>query len=383
MSLLKKKIINVRKDIRKKLLAMKLNRAERDQEFEETYKPILEPLHKIASEANRLIKQEQILPKVENTETYSDAKENALSLKRNWHDVTVDEFPQYPDHMPRKKSRTFSTDLTFSHVPDYMQTNEDGEEDNEKNLLGFKSSNKQNDTFKSLGNDATDDDATLDQGTRESLQQFHKIPRGYIADYFKDLMTSKNPKKSTIFDRNLGLVYNPESQNWSIGKDTVTLNGPNLIIGDLEYKGTPGLYELLFKRKPIGATEHDKWTYVDILKRSHAIYRHNSDSNQIQGLRSAKYTEIIKPRLQHVSAKSRANQLLNEMKKRRSSWNGEGFDVSLKVEKRPYRAIYWDDPNELVERLWLLHASKEAGNNSHDNEIVAIEEELREANIII
>lgn len=43
---------------------------------------------------------------------------------------------------------------------------------------------------------------------------------------------------------------------------------------------------------------------------------------------------------------------------------------------------YWDDPNELVERLILLHASKAAGNTSVHNEILNIEEELREAGII-
>lgn len=43
---------------------------------------------------------------------------------------------------------------------------------------------------------------------------------------------------------------------------------------------------------------------------------------------------------------------------------------------------YWDDPNELVARLRLLMASQAAGHTAHDNEIVSIVEELREANII-
>lgn len=42
----------------------------------------------------------------------------------------------------------------------------------------------------------------------------------------------------------------------------------------------------------------------------------------------------------------------------------------------------WNDPNELVDRLRLLTASKHAGNTSHNNEIVSILEELREAGII-
>ena len=45
--------------------------------------------------------------------------------------------------------------------------------------------------------------------------------------------------------------------------------------------------------------------------------------------------------------------------------------------------IYWDNPNELVNRLRLLMASKKAGHNNHDNEIISIIEELKEAEIII
>ena len=44
--------------------------------------------------------------------------------------------------------------------------------------------------------------------------------------------------------------------------------------------------------------------------------------------------------------------------------------------------IYWDDPNELVERLRLLAAEYQAGNTTHSNEIMAILEELREADLI-
>ena len=44
--------------------------------------------------------------------------------------------------------------------------------------------------------------------------------------------------------------------------------------------------------------------------------------------------------------------------------------------------VYWDDPNELVDRLRLLLAFQAAGNPSHTNEMISITEELREAEII-
>lgn len=44
---------------------------------------------------------------------------------------------------------------------------------------------------------------------------------------------------------------------------------------------------------------------------------------------------------------------------------------------------YYDDPNELCDRLKLLISSKGGGNSNHDQEINSIVEELRERNIII
>lgn len=60
--------------------------------------------------------------------------------------------------------------------------------------------------------------------------------------------------------------------------------------------------------------------------------------------------------------------------------DGSGF-VTLEKETAP-QYLYWNDPNKLVERLALLHASKQSGNNNHDLEIASIVEELRRVNII-
>ena len=52
----------------------------------------------------------------------------------------------------------------------------------------------------------------------------------------------------------------------------------------------------------------------------------------------------------------------------------------LKLQKNNF--MYWDNPNELVDRLRLLLASQAAGNTSLSNEILSIFEELYEAGII-
>ena len=64
-------------------------------------------------------------------------------------------------------------------------------------------------------------------------------------------------------------------------------------------------------------------------------------------------------------------------------YKGKGLTLPMLV-KPDYKPeyIYWDDPNELVERLRLLVTEYQAGNTAHSNGIVAILEELREADFI-
>ncbi|KAF0712107.1 Uncharacterized protein FWK35_00029830 [Aphis craccivora] len=54
-----------------------------------------------------------------------------------------------------------------------------------------------------------------------------------------------------------------------------------------------------------------------------------------------------------------------------------GSGITMKLQK--HNLVYWNDPNELVDRLRLLLASKAAGNTGVSNEILSIFEESREA----
>lgn len=63
-------------------------------------------------------------------------------------------------------------------------------------------------------------------------------------------------------------------------------------------------------------------------------------------------------------------------KKKSESWLNHVYNT------KTIEYMYWDDPNELVRRLKLLIASYEAGKNSHQNEIVSVINELKEARII-
>lgn len=198
----------------------------------------------------------------------------------------------------------------------------------------------------------------------EYLNQFSDLPRTYISGLIRD-STGK-------YDVKYGVRYNLKDDNYYIGNSKIQFEDDNsLIINDNEYQGTEGLYELLFKKFPRHYTDDDKKQYISIIKSTSAHKRLYQPTEQISWNRSWKYKHIIKPmthgpRVRHVVG----------------STNKLGKGLLMDVTNNPIDYVYWDDPNELVDRLRLLLASQEAGNSNHNNEINSIIEELIEAKII-
>lgn len=142
-----------------------------------------------------------------------------------------------------------------------------------------------------------------------------------------------------------------------------------ITVGKNSYEMTPGLAELLFQNKPNIEiiNEKDKLVYKDILIYTNAHKRAFCSTGQIQGNSGMKYCKIIKPLFFESDSKNVKEG---------------GRLPTLKQYKPNVDLIYWDDPNELIDRLKVLIASKSAGNTNHDNEIISIIEELKEAGII-
>jgi len=53
--------------------------------------------------------------------------------------------------------------------------------------------------------------------------------------------------------------------------------------------------------------------------------------------------------------------------KKQKKKSGKGLPHAMILNDNAIDFVHWDDPNELVDRLWLLEASHRAGNNAHDN----------------
>lgn len=220
------------------------------------------------------------------------------------------------------------------------------------------------------------------------LEVFDPLVRKYVDESIRDV--------DNRFDHVHGLKHDIDTEKWMIGNTPVDFDGPNLKLLNLVYRGTPGLYELLFKKNPAGYTQEDVKQYMDILARTNTYKRNYDPNEQIQGTTNIKYLDIIKPYLQQKgllksSVRTRSQSLkisgkgVKLSKKRGSSQPAKlsGKGALLNLSKKRIDYVYYDDVNEIVERLRILVASQRGGNNGHNNEILSILEELREANVII
>lgn len=175
-------------------------------------------------------------------------------------------------------------------------------------------------------------------------------------------------RKDVSIDKSYGvyILFMNRLKIYKIGNAEIILTDTRKIsINNKEYIPTAGLCDLLFLKEPKNYSQDDLKNYSEILLSSDACYRKFDRNQQIKGTNTYKYRTIIKP-------------IVDQNKKK----SGKGFGL-MNLPKENIDFIYWDDPNEIVDRLRLLMASTQAGHNSHNNEIMSIIEELREANIII
>ena len=163
-----------------------------------------------------------------------------------------------------------------------------------------------------------------------------------------------------IGNKNSDEVYGirKEGTKLYMGEKEVKLNDKrDIIIDDVTYEGTPGLWDLIMEKnrgKIARNYNEDKYTnndlinYKKILQHSRSIYRKDG---KLKGGRSPKYSFI---------------------KEVLSIEEGEG----IKTVTIPC------DPNDLLKRMDLLIASKKAGNTGVDQELKAVLKSLFKKKVI-
>lgn len=226
----------------------------------------------------------------------------------------------------------------------------------------------------------------LANSIREKYRKFHLGEVNYEARMerqFKPLLKARE-QPSTITvpvsnyvlteDITFGLKGAKDDGSYNLGCCKVILTEDKIKVADREYPMTKGLLSLLTRKNPHGYSDVDKEHYKQMLTDTKAHLRKTDGKIKTSG---AKVKAAFVKKLFNDGGDGASSGDTEQ--------GGEGMSwVKLIKEsdniKKSY--TYWDDPNELVDRLVLLHASQAAGNNSVSAEIASIESELREAGYI-
>lgn len=142
--------------------------------------------------------------------------------------------------------------------------------------------------------------------------------------------------------------------------------------GRSKFKGTRGLFELLFAYRPERYSADDLENYKRMLAESGA---HLKSDGKINANKGYKYKNVIARLFPPAPSKPKSGAAIDVA-------NDVGVDASMLVTDNKIDYVHWNDPNVLVERYALLEASERAGNTSHANEKASILNELRRAEYI-
>ena len=148
-----------------------------------------------------------------------------------------------------------------------------------------------------------------------------------------------------------------EGGKFYIGDKQVVIEDNNIIVGDKEYEGTPGLWVLIVSQKPNEEIimRRDLENYENLLYKTNSLYNKNDPTQK----------------------RPKGNYRGDAWNKVKKFWyNCE------KYEGKGVVVIIPSDPNALLERLDLLLASQDAGHTGVSNELVSICDELKRQEII-
>lgn len=385
-----KQISELRKNIKRKHRTLKQNILEGEEMLEKTFKPIADPLKQLVEEVGIVNNEETVEP--------VDTKKSKRKLEfNNEEDDLVTPVKRHilnPSQGVKRKKR-----INARHKVNY---NSDSESDEGDNIL--------NQPQKRLAVPPEvvniDMEEPLPEGSEMDIQgeeeqqmtpqvvaperdyvsemsgealirtpQGKALAKNYIDSNFKGRLSreyfSKLISGSKTIDHNFGVRV--DGDKWKIGDKELEIDVDDLIVGDRKYKGTRGLYELVFMNHP------NEYAYDDVDLNNYGkmlmdtnVYRVDySAIGKIRSNRGYKYKSIISP---IINTKAVHDQMDTYVSQTLPDVSGSGI---LLVDSKP-NYVYYDDPNELVDRLRILLGSQQAGHTGHENEINAIIEELKE-----
>lgn len=383
-------LIKTRKAVRQKVASLKADIEKSQFEVEQKLQPIARPLRDLMA----TIKLERTEPKLELPYFKQSPKGTPpIDSKRKRLSKGT------PSTGSKRTINSTQLEPSFLDI-DVIAETVDGENDENGQQL----------SFTDLNVDEMEGDISK-LVSPAAFQEYLDFYEGLARQYVEEMITDTKD----AFDHQYGVRYDPATTTFEIGDSKLDFKGQDIIIDDkFEYKGTPGLYELLFKKTPIGYKKEDERNYQDIIKRTNAHKRRYDPESRISGNRGDKYTKIIKPLMNTnssqlfqrptppltrprsssitLSPRPRATALVSRVtppttraragSTASASKRGTGAQA-LELNNKRLEFVPWKNPNTLVDRLKVLVASQMAGHTGHNNEIIHIIEELKQAKIIV
>ena len=326
---LHKQISTSQKILREKFMKFKRGEHQVQDKVNKVFKPIIEPLNKLVESSN--VKKKQKLQ--HSTPEASDiSDEDDTEDDEAWKFATANQTDTYDfKGKPVEDNSQNFANHPFQHS---------SKTSNEPSLLI-----KDDRPKMEPANDKDNDKNYISNNGADNIS--HK-ERKSIARYLNQVKNKDSRVDMAFGVRKL-------TRGYKFGDSSFSHDGEFFKIKGEKYKITPGLTELMFQKQPNPEllTEEDIDLYRNLVVRTNANRKNYKADKSPRIDKSNKFQTYLADLI-----------------------TGSGFKVMKKDDVTEY--VYWDDPNELVERLKLLDGEKAAGNNNHDNEIQNILEELKE-----
>lgn len=357
-------LLSVKENIRKKYLALKQGKIHESEDFQSTFKPIIEPLNDVKTylESSSSSQHQQTSTgrkrkNVVNINKGIGGKKKGAVFRPKW---KVQGGPDVKHNANRLKLEDYGWNEKIN-ASDYDNEFSDGDDnllEEEKNAY---------DNVEGI----SDQENTIDISNDYDVENEPTFTQEMFRKNYSSIPKSE-------LDKKYGLKLNKKKQ-MKIGNADVSIDiDGQLSVGRMKYPRTDGLIELITKKTPQKYEEDDLQRYKQILNQSglrNKYWRPQGRSNpkRVSG-KDNKYETIISK----LFEESRVNTTSPKGSPRTS---GSGLYRKYRGNSK-IQLVYYDDPNELVDRLRLLLASRQTGSSAHRNELISLLEELRESRIL-
>lgn len=308
------KLVAARDSIKQKYKLIKYNKVNTEKVFKDTFQPIVDPLQKIASD-------------IDKKPLFNNSVKHHISFQPKVQTPKLDQ--------SELSHRTFENNTSNSNTPK-VNLNV-----SRINLPSFNHSTPKKSTYQFGENESMNfSKSDFDQTIIEQQLEPKVIANSSTDDDYVQLIKNK--------DTTLDLIYGVETKSngeLKIGNLPISFTNDEIIVGNKKYPRTIGLTELVILKRPSDSvTKNDNINYKNILEESKAHL--TRDGKLRVHPTSAKFKDIIAPMFKY-----KGGGVLPKIARQKTL---PLFKVAHKNPMLDYK--YWDDPNELVDRLRLLIA---------------------------